>query len=102
MLDNTKEALKKDVESLKEEFVDAIEEKPAYIKAQDWMGEHNVFSRIIILAVVFVFIYAFVVPLDSVYAEIAAWLLGAIFVIISVGINSIKTIGEVITKIRKG
>lgn len=102
MLDKTKEGIKEDAADVKEEVLDTIQEKSAFIKAEDWFGEHNIFSRLIILAVIWAFGFTLYTGMDIAYFEFAGWILVLIFVIISVGINSIKTIGDVITKIRKG
>lgn len=71
----------------------------AYVKASDWLGKHNFFSRIIIVAVIVVLIYAFVTG-NIALAEIAAWLIITIFVIISVGINSLKIVLDAIIKLK--
>lgn len=69
-------------------------------KADDSLGKHNVFSRIMIVAVIGVFIYAFTAPLAIGYATTISWLFFAVFAAITFGINSLKIISEMISKIK--
>jgi hypothetical protein len=81
-----------------EKIIEKLEK--AIPSANDWFGHHNIFSRLIMLVFMGVFIYAFVAPLPFVYAEIAAWLLFCVFMLISIGINSLKIVANLITKIK--
>jgi len=89
---NTKETIEEIIEDTNE---------TAYIKPEDWAGNHNVFSRLIIIVFMGILIYSFVLPLDIKYVEISSWLAFGVFILISVGINSLRTIGDIIIKIKK-
>lgn len=82
-----------------EEVVKTEVRNTAYVKASDWLGKHNFFSRAIIVAVIAVLIYSFVTG-NVALAEIAGWLVIAIFVLVSVGINSLKIVLDAIVKIK--
>ena len=99
--EDIKEKIDDKIEEGTEKFLDKLTNNTAYVKADDWLGEHNFFSRLTIVVFLGILIYAFVTPLDLGYVEIAAWLAFGTFVIISVGINSIKTIGDVLIKIKE-
>lgn len=62
----------------------------------DKFGKHNVFSRLLITAVIFVFIYVFTIPLTPEYAEIISYVLVIVFLAITFGINSLKILLEII------
>lgn len=98
---DTKEFLDEKATDFKDKVLNAATDKPVAQKAKDWLGDHNVFSRLIILVIIGVFIYAFMVPLAPSYIEVLAWLLFSIFALITLGINSIKVIGDIIVKIKK-
>lgn len=87
------------IEELEDKIEEMANDKSVYQKADDWFGEHNVFSRLIILSAIFVLVYAFIAG-NVALAEIAALLIIGIFVLVSVGINSLKIVAEVIVKIR--
>jgi len=74
--------------------------EPIINKANDSFGEHNIMSRLAMFAFIFVFIYSFVKPLAIDYATISSWLVFGAFLTVSVGINSLKVIGSIITKIK--
>ena len=82
----------------KEDITDKLEE--VVPKANDWFADHNVSSRLIILVFLAIFVYSFVAPLPFVYAELSAWLLFIVFTLISVGINSLKIVSELILKLK--
>jgi len=97
---DTKEFIKEKTEELTDKTINKLVDGTAVPKTDDWFGRHNFMSRLIMLVFIGIFIYAFIAPLPLPYAEMTAYLLMGVFALISVGINSIKTVGDVIIKIR--
>lgn len=69
-------------------------------KADDFFGKHNIFSRIMILTVTFLLIYAVTAPLDGGIITTLCWLFYAIFASITFGINSLKIIANFILQLK--
>ena len=67
----------------------------------DWIGRHNIITRLITIVVIFIFMFSFLKPLDTGYAEIAAYLLVLIFITVTFGINSLKLIIELVKAWKK-
>lgn len=108
MFDKTKKALNdidenlsQDVESLDKDIKNIVQSNDdLYLKASDWFGKHNFFSRLLILSFIIILFYSYYKQLPIPYVDTAAWLTFSAFIIISVGINSLKLIGDFILKIK--
>ncbi len=64
----------------------------------DWMGEHNVITRLMSLSVTAMFVYAFLTPLPLGYVETVSYTLLFVIMIITFGLNSLKVLGTLIDK----
>jgi len=69
--------------------------------ADDWMGRHNVFTRLITIVVIIVFAWVFYVPLAIGYAEIISYVMVFVLLIVTFGLNSLKVLGSLIEKWKK-
>ena len=69
-------------------------------QVDDIISKHNIITRITMTVFWFVLIWSFVHPLPVGYAEVAAWLTFGAFVLLSVGINSLKLVTDFIGKIK--
>ncbi len=72
------------------------EEKQIETKPVDFLDKHRVFTRIIILTIIGIFIYSFVLPLGVGYAEIITCALIISLIIITFGINSLDKIASIL------
>ncbi len=70
------------------------------LKADDWISKHNFISRLMTLVVIGLLIYAFVIPLAPEYVKIISYMFAGMFILISVGINSLKLVLKTIEKIK--
>lgn len=79
-------------------------EKPLTVDKEhlgnDWFGKHNFFSRLMVVAVVVVFLYVFSIPLATEYVNIAAWVFVLVFMSMLFGINSMKLLMDTLQKLK--
>jgi len=65
-------------------------------KPVDILDKHRVFTRLIVLVIIGIFVYAFVIPLGIGYVQIITYALIAALIIITFGINSLDKISDII------
>lgn len=65
-------------------------------KSVDFLDKHRIFTRLITLAIIGVFIYAFMLPLSVEYAEIVTYALVVVLIIITFGINALDKIADIL------
>lgn len=63
---------------------------------EDWIGQHNIGSRLMVISVIAAFLYTFFLPLPVGYAEIISYVVMFVFLIITFGINSLKHLVSIV------